>query len=114
MAVTPWRGEHASSPSVPPTELSGTRNEGGPVCKQSTVSVLACLVSAARSTSGIEEPTQLVTRTSRSSEFAGCCGGVWTAFGGVVVAQAMHAYGAPATLSREAQAIKRPVDLGPV
>ena len=36
------------------------------------------------------------------------------ASGDVVVAQAMNAYSAPATLSREAQAIKRPVDVGPV
>ena len=42
------------------------------------VSILACLISAARPTSGIEEPTQLVTRTRRSSEFASCCGGVRT------------------------------------
>ena len=36
MAVAPWRGEHASSPSVSPTELSGTLDKGGPVSKQST------------------------------------------------------------------------------
>ena len=79
------------------------------------MSILARLVPTARSTSGIDEPTQLIIQTRRSSaEFAGCCGGVRTAFGDVVVAQAMNAYSAPATLSREAQAIKRPIDLGPV
>ena len=67
------------------------------------MSVLACLVTAARPTRGIEEPTQLVARTRRSSEIACGSGSVRAALGGVVVTQAMDAYSAPATLARKAQ-----------
>ena len=57
--------------------------------------VLACLVTTAGPTRGIEEPTQLAARARRSSQFAGCSGCVRAALGGVVVAQTIDAYGDP-------------------